>query len=205
MTNKPLESFLNHHRTQLNTQYLRAYEEYNSAHSRHSGRIHNNPEGVQASLKELQKDIGKIGKAAVDLVSDPEFDSKLPAQLEKDVKTARKSIMDKIEKTVGAGLNLSGLQYSAGILTGTISGQKGTASIRVESTPKLSITLNAQAAAEVKVVAFTGMPIGMLPVVNETDKTLTVQTARGQTLIFDKVTRVQINASNARFANRLAP
>lgn len=54
----------------------------------------------------------------------------------------------------------------------------------------------------VSVRAFTGMLIGTFKVEEETDSTITVNTAKGQ-LTFDKSSGIQLNASNSRFANRI--
>ena len=56
----------------------------------------------------------------------------------------------------------------------------------------------------VEVRAFTGMVIGLFKVVKETKTKLGVVTAKGDKLIFDKKTGLQINANNPRFANRIA-
>ena len=56
----------------------------------------------------------------------------------------------------------------------------------------------------VEVRAFTGMVIGLFKVVKETKTKLGIVTAKGDKLIFDKKTGLQINANNPRFANRIA-
>lgn len=56
---------------------------------------------------------------------------------------------------------------------------------------------------EVLVKAFTGMVIGVFKVYKKTSKSITVKTAKGE-LKFDAQTGLQINANNAKFANRIA-
>lgn len=58
-------------------------------------------------------------------------------------------------------------------------------------------------AREVTVLAFTGMPIGTFAVSSETTKTVTISTAKGAELIFDKATGIQTNAKNPKFANKI--
>ena len=57
----------------------------------------------------------------------------------------------------------------------------------------------------VPVSAFTGMNIGSLPVIEDTNKTLTVITGKQIHLVFDKATGVQVNAVNPNFANHIDP
>lgn len=56
---------------------------------------------------------------------------------------------------------------------------------------------------EVVLKAFTGMIIGVFEVTKRTSKTVTVKTAKGE-LKFDAKTGIQIDASNPKFANRIA-
>lgn len=55
----------------------------------------------------------------------------------------------------------------------------------------------------VPVVMFTGLPIGNLGVVTETEKEIVCETSDSRILIFDKDTGLQTNARNPRFANRI--
>jgi hypothetical protein len=55
----------------------------------------------------------------------------------------------------------------------------------------------------VLIKAFSGMPIGELPITHETPKHLEVTTNRGVVLKFDKTTGLQVNAKNPKFANRI--
>lgn len=56
---------------------------------------------------------------------------------------------------------------------------------------------------EVTVLAFTNMKIGTFPVKSQTAKTITVLTAKGAEMVFDKETGKQTNAKNPNFANKL--
>lgn len=56
---------------------------------------------------------------------------------------------------------------------------------------------------EVTVLAFTNMPIGTFKVADENAKHITVVTAKGAQLIFDKATGIQTNAKNPKFANKI--
>lgn len=55
----------------------------------------------------------------------------------------------------------------------------------------------------IEVFAFTGMRLGDLEVIKETDKTIKAIRGDGRELIFDKKTGLQTNCKNPRFANRL--
>lgn len=57
----------------------------------------------------------------------------------------------------------------------------------------------------IAVTAFTGMPIGELLVTHETKTSIEVVTRKNILLKFDKKTGLQLNAKDARFANRIAP
>jgi hypothetical protein len=56
----------------------------------------------------------------------------------------------------------------------------------------------------VTVLAFSGMEIGLLPIIKENKTSLTVLTQKGKELTFDKHTKLQTNAKNPKFASRLA-
>lgn len=53
------------------------------------------------------------------------------------------------------------------------------------------------------VKAFTGMAIGELPIIVEEEDAIEVLTKGGQSIRFDKVTGLQINCKNPRYANRI--
>lgn len=53
------------------------------------------------------------------------------------------------------------------------------------------------------VYAFTGMRIGELEVVAETEETIEILSKSSQALLFDRKTGLQINCKNPRFANRI--
>lgn len=55
----------------------------------------------------------------------------------------------------------------------------------------------------ITVLAFTNMVIGTFPVTKQTAKTITVVTAKGAELVFDKETGKQTNAKNPSFANKI--
>ena len=56
---------------------------------------------------------------------------------------------------------------------------------------------------EVVMRAFTGMLIGVFKIVKKTKTYISVETARGQSLKFDKKTGIQMDAKNPKFANRI--
>ena len=56
---------------------------------------------------------------------------------------------------------------------------------------------------EVVMRAFTGMLIGVFKIVKKTKTYIAVETARGQSLKFDKKTGIQMDAKNPKFANRI--
>ena len=56
---------------------------------------------------------------------------------------------------------------------------------------------------EVVMRAFTGMLIGVFKIVKKTKTYIVVETARGQSLKFDKKTGIQTDAKNPKFANRI--
>lgn len=57
----------------------------------------------------------------------------------------------------------------------------------------------------IAVTAFTGMSIGAFPIVRETKVFVEIETKSGQVLRFDRISGVQTNCSNSRFANRVSP
>lgn len=59
-----------------------------------------------------------------------------------------------------------------------------------------------KAAKTVVMKAFTGMWIGEFEIIKETKKTITVATKKGE-LKFDKVTGIQLDANNPKFANHI--
>ena len=69
------------------------------------------------------------------------------------------------------------------------------------ATPKMDTT----GFPTIKVVAFTGMPIGNLPIIADTPTSITVITKKQLKLEFDKATGTQINATKPHFANRISP
>lgn len=72
-----------------------------------------------------------------------------------------------------------------------------------ESTLKRWYSKWDEAQQVVEVKAFTGMVIGWFKVLTESKEAYTVMTKQGKFLDFDKVTDVQINAKNPKFANKL--
>jgi hypothetical protein len=57
----------------------------------------------------------------------------------------------------------------------------------------------------ISVVAFTGMVIGIFPIVRDTLLFIEVETKKGQLLRFDRKSGVQTNCNNSRYANRVEP
>ena len=55
----------------------------------------------------------------------------------------------------------------------------------------------------VSVFAFTGMRLGELEVIKETEKEIRVRKGDGKEMTFSKETGLQVDAKNARFANRI--
>lgn len=55
----------------------------------------------------------------------------------------------------------------------------------------------------VRVKAFSGMSLGELEVIKETNTHIEVKTTKGNVLKFDKKTGVQLNATNPKYASRL--
>jgi hypothetical protein len=58
---------------------------------------------------------------------------------------------------------------------------------------------------KVLVKAFSGMPIGELPITQETPKYIEVRTNKGITLKFDRKSGLQMNATNPKYANKIDP
>lgn len=56
---------------------------------------------------------------------------------------------------------------------------------------------------EVVMRAFTGMLIGVFKIAKKTKTYISVETARGQVLKFDRKTGIQVDAKNPKFANRI--
>lgn len=67
---------------------------------------------------------------------------------------------------------------------------------------KTEVLKPAKVKGELTIVAFTNMLIGTFAVTKQTTKTVTVTTAKGVELTFDKKTKLQTNAKNPKFANK---